>query len=496
MRYSIFLSLLLSFNFTLVEAVRAEELSWLRNFEQAAGEAKAGEKDLFILFTGHGWCYACEVLDREVFQQPEFTQFAADDFVFVEFDFNFGDSEEEKRRKAAFMSLRSRYLAPAVPTVVLADTQGLPYAYITGYDNGTGLQEFLAKIASARKAKEKRDKLTSLAASRSGDSKAKMLSEALTSIIPQLGKIGERGDDPLLRFYGEVIDDILKLTDGKGDTAQKFVSMQKQRDEWIASEAVFEGLKEFKASKDYAGAINYIDSILPSQESPELRWRLEWARQIYLEWDDKNQEALDNSRRLMALKEVSDENRELLLDREAYNLFGLNRVDEGLSHYDRRIENAGTDLKKRLRLLFWKSQMVLGRDPVEQSIAAWRSYRKATESGTDEWSNATSLLARELRRADRHLEAVQLVNGLLKKRQEAWLLLDAAESHIALENTEEALQVIAKAESQVEVLRESSRKADRDMVKYLEGRIVAMKDQLAVVSRKDIEGHTSEPKSR
>jgi len=224
---------------------------------------------------------------------------------------------------------------------------------------------------------------------------------------------------------------------------------------------------------------------LPIQESNDLRWRLECARQVYLEWDNKNEEALENCRRLLNLTDITDERREHLLDREAYNLFRLDRVEEGLSRYDRRIAVAADagDASKRLRLLFWKSQMVLGRDPVEQSIAICQEYRDATLKNTDDRFEATSLLARELRRANRHLDALQLVDELLEERRDAWQLLDAAESYIALKNTGKALNVITEAEKHAGSLKLSQRKSDRDQYAYLAGRIVALKEDLADTSQ-------------
>ena len=48
-----------------------------------------------MLLTGHGWCSSCELLDREVLQKPEFVREVSPNFVWVEFDFTFGDSEKE-----------------------------------------------------------------------------------------------------------------------------------------------------------------------------------------------------------------------------------------------------------------------------------------------------------------------------------------------------------------------------------------------------------------
>jgi hypothetical protein len=119
---------------------------------------------------------------------------------------------------------------------------------------------------------------------------------------------------------------------------------------------------------------------------------------------------------LLLLDGINDDDRKRLLDREAYNLFSLDRVTEGLAHYDARITAAAGDDDERLRLLHWKGQLILGRDPVSESLTVWQTYRDATKRGTDNWFNATALLARELRRADRHEEALRTVNENLTRQ--------------------------------------------------------------------------------
>jgi hypothetical protein len=42
--------------------VRAEGPVWIRRFDDAQKAAQSEGKDLFIVFTGHGWCHACELL--------------------------------------------------------------------------------------------------------------------------------------------------------------------------------------------------------------------------------------------------------------------------------------------------------------------------------------------------------------------------------------------------------------------------------------------------
>jgi thioredoxin-related protein len=54
---------------------------WARDLDAAKKDARDSAKDLLIVFTGHGWCYHCDLMDREVFQQDRFLKQAGKRFV-------------------------------------------------------------------------------------------------------------------------------------------------------------------------------------------------------------------------------------------------------------------------------------------------------------------------------------------------------------------------------------------------------------------------------
>ena len=478
MEKSILLVALAIVNAFFVHGAELTGADWLSDLDRAKQLAKVEKKDLFILFTGHGWCHACEVLEREVLQQTEFAQATSSNYVLVELDLSFGSSEDEVRRERDFKELRSFYLAPAVPTVVLADATGIPYAFITGYDSNTGVLAFLDIVTKARSAKSKRDVLMAHAAHESGESRAKLLDESLDCIAKLLGDTRERGDDPLLHFYGEVITEILKLTGRKGPVANKYTALRKYRDDWFSKELVLKKLEEFSAAKDYAGAINYIDSILKITKNGEMRLQLEWARQLCLESSEKYDEALANVRRLLDLKEIDDAYRGQLLEREACNLFYLGRVDEGLAHFEPLIRAAANEERRHIHILSLRSQLMLGRDPVDQSIKFLTEYRSATKKGTEHWVISSALLARELRRGALHLQAVDVVKEILSERREAWYLLEAAESQIELGNDAEAQQLLNEAKGTNRKLLESARIANRKEYDRIAVRIADLEKKL------------------
>ena len=451
--------------------------AWIRNLDEAKQKARESQKDLVIVFTGHGWCASCELLDREVFQRREFIAATEKDYVFVELDFTFSDSDEDRKREEAYRALQKEYLAPGVPTVVLADHRGVPYAFATGYEEGTGPQKALAWAQRARAARAERDRNLEAAQAAAGQDRARFLHQAIESVAMLLGSLEDRGDDPVLVFYRGEIDEIRRLeSEFGGRLSAIYEARRKRRDEWITRESVFAQLDEFKKTRDYQGAIDFIADVLERTESPDVQWRLEAARQVYLEWDDQHELALENARRLLPDPQRTAEEREFLLDRESFNLFRLKRIDEGIAQCDRRIHQAEGDPAKRLKLLGWKAQMLLNRVSAADSIKAWREYRHAAKPGTDDWLTATALLARQLQREGDHREALALLSEFLEVQPDPWIMLDAVESHIALGEHNAARELLEKAERLVPS--EPERPSDSKHHSRTRDRIADLRSQL------------------
>ena len=451
---------------------------WLRDIHEAKRVAAKDGKDLFITFTGHGWCQPCELMDREVFRKPAFVDAASKTYVFVELDFNFEDNAEGARRAAELNALKTAYLVTAFPTVVLADASGSVYAFLTGYDARLDVTAYLRELESAQRAKAKRDELLKAAVGKTGDSRAALLDEAITCIEPLLGSFDDRDDDPLLHFYGPVVDEVLALlasTDTNKELSDKYRARRKRSDEWVLKKALFAKIDEFVSRRDYAGAISSIEKSLEATEDTQIRWELEDKKQVYLEWSERWEDALANCRRLLAIKSLTDAKRENLLDRESVNLFKSGRIDEALEHIDRRVATADSALARN-RALYLKAQLLYGRDRIADSIDAWRIFRASTKRGTDDWLDATVLLGRELSRDGRHADALALFNEALREDRSTWILLDAAESCIGLNDRETAMSLIQEARSLNSKLLNSEKVGERDMYNRVEARIDGLKE--------------------
>lgn len=107
---------------------------WLTDF--AAAQKLAAEKKLPILvdFSGSDWCGWCIRLDREVFSEKAFKDFAKDNLVLFLADFPRSKPQSDALKKQNEM-LSNKYGIQGFPTVLLLDANGR-VLHQTGYRPG------------------------------------------------------------------------------------------------------------------------------------------------------------------------------------------------------------------------------------------------------------------------------------------------------------------------------------------------------------------------
>ena len=133
--------------------VRSENVEWFTNAEAAQAKAKEENKLVLLNFTGSDWCIWCQRLKRDVFDKPEFAQFAQSKLVLVEVDF-----PQRKILPGAQQQANARldktYHINSYPTIILLDPDGKQIARM-GYLFG-GASGFIAKLEKKiARAKEK-----------------------------------------------------------------------------------------------------------------------------------------------------------------------------------------------------------------------------------------------------------------------------------------------------------------------------------------------------
>lgn len=450
-------------------------LNWLHDVADARQASIDSGKPILMSFTGHGWCRPCDTLDNEVFRTQEFIKYANERYVFLEIDFNFEETAEDQQRRDFSMLLAKRYLAPAVPTIVLCDQAGRPYSFSPSYQEGSGPSAVIDWLKTSEEAKDLRNTKLLNSSNLTGLSRARQIDEALDAIAPLLGDIETRGDDPLLEFYDNLVDDILDFSGGDPSISEKYIVRLNRRDERLQEKSALLTLDNFQSTNNYSDAIKFIDSLLRSKLNDDFLWRLESSKQTYLEWSDLHEQALENSRRVQAVDGIPAEYREGFLDREAYNLFQLDRVSEAIDHYDARIAASANDREKLLKLLFWKAQMLIPRQPSSLALQAWKDYRSATEQGSPKWIEGTNWVIALLKRDNNLDEAIREVEGLLKMDRSINSLLTAAELNCQMGERIMCDEYIAEIEISIEFLKETDKSLDGDIVERYSNRIEQLK---------------------
>jgi thioredoxin-related protein len=119
------------------------EFKWETDFAAAKKRAKDEKKPMLLDFTGSDWCGWCIKLKKEVFDTPEFKEYAKDNLIMVELDFP-KRKELPKEEKEQNDKLGEEYKITGYPTVVLLNPRGREVAR-TGYQEG-GPEEYIKHL--------------------------------------------------------------------------------------------------------------------------------------------------------------------------------------------------------------------------------------------------------------------------------------------------------------------------------------------------------------
>jgi protein disulfide-isomerase len=109
----------LLFLFTL--QISAQELTWHNDINKAIDISFKSKKPMLLFFTGSDWCGWCIKLQKEVFQKPEFSEWAKN-VVLVELDFPRKTQLEEKLKQQN-AQLQQIFQVTGYPTVWLVTPQ-------------------------------------------------------------------------------------------------------------------------------------------------------------------------------------------------------------------------------------------------------------------------------------------------------------------------------------------------------------------------------------
>lgn len=126
----------------------AESLTWLTDLPKAQAQAKTEKKLVMLDFTGSDWCGWCIKLNKEVFSQPEFAEYAKKNLVAVEVDFPNKKKLSAEQTKAND-ALAKKYNIQGYPTIIVLDSEGKKVGEL-GYMKG-GPTAFIAELNKLKK---------------------------------------------------------------------------------------------------------------------------------------------------------------------------------------------------------------------------------------------------------------------------------------------------------------------------------------------------------
>ena len=132
-------------------AANAADDSWLTDFEKAKKIATEKQIPILIDFTGSDWCGWCIKLDKEVFSQKAFKDYAKDNLVLFMADFPRAKTQSDELKKQN-RELMTKFGIRGYPTIVLVNAKGEELAR-TGYRRG-GPEAYVSHLKDILKPKE------------------------------------------------------------------------------------------------------------------------------------------------------------------------------------------------------------------------------------------------------------------------------------------------------------------------------------------------------
>jgi len=120
---------------------------WTTDYKAALDQAKSQQKLVLLDFTGSDWCGYCKLLDKEVFTEQSFKDFADKNYIEVTVDFPQEKQLPDDLQKQN-NDLKDKFNIEGFPTLIVLSADGKELGRQTGYDPGSGPDAVIAKLKS------------------------------------------------------------------------------------------------------------------------------------------------------------------------------------------------------------------------------------------------------------------------------------------------------------------------------------------------------------
>jgi thioredoxin-related protein len=232
-------------------SARADE-GWLVSFEEAKELAVKEGKDILMEFTGSDWCPPCKALKTKVLDTAVFKEQVPPQYVLLKLDNPRDKSRQTPEEIAQYKRLSAEYGIEGVPTIILADAQGRPFARRVGY-GGTPAEEYVSDLIAKRQVRVQRDEQLAKAQAAQGVARARLLDEALSAIDSEL----------LPTFYSDLVAQIVELdADNQAGLKRKYETLAAAA---RVKQAVAEIRREL-ATKSPEETLSRIDALIAKEQ--------------------------------------------------------------------------------------------------------------------------------------------------------------------------------------------------------------------------------------
>jgi|GEM_PF-416836 len=492
---------------TLTTAASAQnadtKVAWLRDIDEARMVAAESGRDVFVLFTGRGWCQPCEMLDQLLFHDAEFVSRLQQRCVPVELDFTFGDSGAEKLREARFRNWAKRYLVHGFPTMVFMDSNGQPF-FIAQYPDCKPA-DFITRIEHAITQKELRDKHFALAQSADNVERVQQLHAGLAAVTEQLTTIEERQDDPLLAFYAnEIVSIMTTSTNSKeiSEIHQYYRKRSDARNEWQRSNRFWNTIAELRRSSRFEEGLELLTRKLESESSSDSRLRLEHTLIDFLVALKRHEQAISQIDAMLSTAQQDERTSRRLWEQKVKILaYHAGRKADAYTAVDQWISASPAGSRALLDALEMKGMMLWEDKPgSDAAIKAWDTFREAAEPDTFEYLTANAYLARCELAAGHSARAAELwdeVLSVLERQRDgeidirwpwSWdgapgVMIQAAEAYAAAKNFDAANERLDRADAEIAKKAQSDKQSDQSDVASLRERLKAVRQSFGSTSK-------------
>ena len=135
-------------NLFLLGVLILAQLVYASNWDDTKAQAKQENKLILLKFSGSDWCGPCIQLQKVIFDDPVFEQFAHEKLVLFKADFpRLKKNQLPKEQQAINDQLAETYNPEGeFPCMVLIDAQGNTLRKWHGYDKTHTVQDYMADV--------------------------------------------------------------------------------------------------------------------------------------------------------------------------------------------------------------------------------------------------------------------------------------------------------------------------------------------------------------